>query len=308
MAGRGAMVQHLLHPETLAGLANLDLVARAVVEGFLTGMHRSPFFGFSQEFAEYRAYAEGDDPRFVDWNVYARTDRTYIKRFIGETNTRLVILLDASASMGFGSGKVTKLQYGKFLAATLAYLAARQHDAVGLIVFDDAIREHRPATSRSGALSGVLHAIDRATPGTGTNLKVPFERFREVEHGRGLVAVISDFYCDPDALIKSVQPLAYSGHDVILFQLLDPQELNPVFKESALLQDMESGESMEVSPIYMSSLYRERIGAHIEALKRAGLGAGADHELVDITKPLDEVLRSYLLFRQRRGLGMGARA
>lgn len=308
MAARTATAQHLLHPETLAGLANLDLVARAVVEGFLTGMHRSPFFGFSQEFAEYRAYAEGDDPRFVDWNVYARTDRTYIKRFIGETNTRLVILLDASASMGFGSGKVTKLKYAKFLAATLAYLAARQHDAVGLIVFDDAIREHRPATSRPGGVSGVMHAIDRAQPGTGTNLKVPFERFREVEHGRGLVAVISDFYCDPDALIKSVQPLAYNGHDVILFQLLDPQELTPVFKESALLQDMESGESMEVSPIYMSSLYRERIQTHIEALKKAALGAGADHRLVDITQPLDEVLRSYLLFRQRRGLGMGIRA
>ena len=168
MAAGSAIPQHLLKPETLAGLANLDLVARAVVNGFLTGMHRSPFFGFSQEFAEYRAYAEGDDPRFVDWNVYARTDRTYIKRYIGETNTRLVILLDASASMGFGSGKVSKLLYAKFLAATLAYLAARQHDAVGLIVFDDKIREHRRASTRGGRLHGVLHAIDRADAGTGT--------------------------------------------------------------------------------------------------------------------------------------------
>ena len=264
-------------------------------------MHRSPFFGFSQEFAEYRAYAEGDDPRFVDWNVYARTDRTYIKRYIGETNTRLEILLDASASMGFGSGKVTKLAYAKFLAATLAYLAARQHDAVGLIVFDDAIREHRPSSARSGRLSGVLHAIDRAQPGTGTDLKIPFERFHEVESGRGLVAVISDFYCDPDALLKSVQPLAYQGQDVVLFQLLDPQELKPVLKESALLEDMESGESMEVSPIYMSSLYRERIEAHIDALKKSAMRAGADHQLVDISQPLDEALRSYLVFRRRRG-------
>jgi uncharacterized protein (DUF58 family) len=292
---------HLLNPETLAGLANLDLVARTVVTGLMTGMHRSPFFGFSQEFAEYRAYHEGDDPRFVDWNVYARTERTYIKRFIGETNTRLVILLDASASMGFGSGKVTKLMYGKFLAATLAYLAARQHDAVGLIVFDNAIREHRPASGRIGHMSGVLHAIDRAQPGTGTDLKIPFDRFREIERGRGLVAVISDFYCDPDALVQSVQPLAYQGQDVILFQLLDPQELQPVLKESALLEDMESGEAMEVSPIYMSSLYRERIAAHIAALKKAALGAGADYQLVNIAEPLDAVLRSYLLFRQRRG-------
>ena len=263
-------------------------------------MHRSPFFGASQEFAEYRAYAEGDDPRFVDWNVYARTDRTYIKRYIGETNTRLVILLDSSASMGFGSGKVTKLQYGKFLAATLAYLAARQHDAVGLIVFDDKIREHRPASSRSGRLHSVLHAIDKAQPGTGTDMKIPFERFHEVERGRGLVAIISDFYTDPDALLKSVQPLAYQGQDVILFQLLDPQELKPVLKESALLEDMETGQSMEVSPIYMSSMYRERMAAHIDALHKAALKAGADHRLVNITEPLDEVLRSYLLFRQRR--------
>jgi hypothetical protein len=146
-----------------------------------------------------------------------------------------------------------------------------------------------------------LHAIDRVVPGTGTDLRIPFERFHEIEKGRGLVAVISDFYCDPDALLKSVQPLAYQGQDVILFQLLDPQELKPVMKESALLEDMESGESMEVSPIYMSSLYRERIAAHIAALKQAALRAGADHHLVDITAPLDEVLRSYLLFRQRRG-------
>jgi uncharacterized protein (DUF58 family) len=301
MSARNAAPQHLLRPETLASLANLDLVARAVVQGFLTGMHRSPFFGFSQEFAEYRAYTEGDDPRFVDWNVYARTERTYIKRYIGETNTRLVILLDSSASMGFGSGKVTKLQYAKFLAATLAYLAARQHDAVGLIVFDDQVREHRPASTRVGHMQGVLHAIDRSAPGTGTDMHVPFERFREIEKGRGLVAVISDFYCDPDALLKSVQPLAYQGHDVILFQLLDPQEIAPVLKESALLEDMESDQSMEVSPIYMSSLYRERIDAHVNALSKAAMRAGADHRLVNITEPLDSVLRSYLLFRQRRG-------
>jgi len=293
--------QHLLKPETLAGLSNLELIARAVVNGFLTGLHRSPFHGFSQEFAEYRAYNEGDDPRFVDWNVYARTERTYIKRYVGETNTRLVILLDASASMGYGSGKVTKLQYAKYLAATLAYLASRQHDAVGLIIFDDEVREHRQPSGRAGKLSGVLHAIDRAEPGTGTDLRKPFERFREFEKGRGLVAVISDFYCDPEALLAGVQPLAYQGQDVVLFHVLDPQELKPTLKESALFEDMETGETMEVSPIFMSSRYRERIAEHIEAVKRAALRAGADYQFVDITEPLDAVLRSYLLFRQRRG-------
>jgi uncharacterized protein (DUF58 family) len=296
-----AQPRNLLKPEVLAGLSNLDLVARVVVEGVLTGMHRSPFFGFSQEFAEYRSYSEGDDPRFVDWNVYARTERTYIKRYIGETNTRLVILLDASASMGYGSGAVTKLQYGKFLAATLAYLAARQHDAVGLIVFDEQVLEHRKASSQTGRLQAVLHAIDRAQPGATTNLTAPFERFHQFERGRGLVAVISDFYCDPDAMLKGVQPLAYQGQDVVLFQVLDPQELDPVMKESMFLEDMETGEAMEVSPVFMRSRYRERIRQHIDALKRAALGAGADHMLLNITEPLDEALRNYLKFRQRRG-------
>jgi len=293
--------QDLLHPEVLASLSNLDLVARAAVHGFLNGLHRSPFLGFSQEFAEYRAYSEGDDPRFIDWNVYARTERTYIKRYLGETNTRLVILLDASASMGYGSGPVTKLQYGKFLAATLAYLASRQHDAVGLIVFDEQVREHRPSSSRARKLSGLLHAIDRARPGTGTDLKLPFERFRQFETGRGLVAVISDFYCEPEAMIKGVQPLAYQGQDVILFQLLDSQELEPELKESALMEDMESGEAMEVSPLFMRSRYREKIQAHISALGRTAAGANADHELICTADPLDGALRNYLLFRQRRG-------
>ena len=293
-------VRDLLKPEVLANLSNLELVARAAVHGFLNGLHRSPLFGFSQEFAEYRAYAEGDDPRFVDWNVYARTGRTYIKRYLGETNTRLVILLDASASMGYGSGPVTKLHYARMLAATLAYLASRQHDAVGLIVFDEQVREHRPPSSRIGKLSGVLHAIDRAEPGVGTDLRVPFETFRQFEKGRGLVVVISDFYCVPEAMIKGVQPLAYQGQDVVLFQLLDPQELKPELRESAMMEDMETGESLEVSPIFMRSRYRERIREHIEELENCAAGAGIDHELVNIADSLEGALRNYLLFRQVR--------
>jgi uncharacterized protein (DUF58 family) len=180
-------------------------------------------------------------------------------------------------------------------------MASRQHDAVGLIVFDDDIREHRPPSSRAGHLQSVLHAIDRAEPGSGTDLARPIERFREFQKGRGLVAVISDFYCDPEALLHGVRPLAYQGQDVVLFQLLDPQELKPDFRESALLEDMESGDAVEVSPSFMRARYREKIEAHIGNLKRQATGAGADHVLVDVTHPLDEALRGYLLFRQRRG-------
>jgi uncharacterized protein (DUF58 family) len=168
----------LLHPEVLAGLKNLDLVARSVVEGFLIGLHRSPTFGFSQEFAEYRAYAEGDDPRFIDWNVYARTEKTYIKRFLGDTNSHLMILLDASASMGFGGPPVSKLRYGQFLAASLSFLAARQHDAVGCMI-DEEVRDYRQPSSRAGKMQGILHCIDSAEAAVGTRFDKPFDKFRE---------------------------------------------------------------------------------------------------------------------------------
>ena len=290
----------LLQPEVLAGLANLELVARAVVEGFLIGLHRSPRFGFSQEFAEYRAYAEGDDPRFIDWNVYARTDRAYIKRFLGETNSHLIILLDASASMGIATRNISKLRYGQFLAASLAYLASKQHDAVGTLIFDDQTRAYRVPSSRAGKLSGVLHTIDAAEPAGGTDLDRSFQYFQEQVNRRGLVAVISDFYCDPDEMIAGVRPLAFQGHDVILFQVLDPGEMKPEISESTLLEDVETGEAVEVSPKFMREQYPERIQAHIRALKDAAAGIGADHVLLNTAEPLDQPLRNYLLFRERR--------
>lgn len=290
----------LLDPKILSGLANLELVARAVVEGFLIGLHRSPVFGFSQEFAEYRAYSEGDDPRFVDWNVYARTNRAYIKRFLGETNSHLVLLLDASASMGYGTTAVNKLQYGKYLAASLAYLASKQHDAVGVMIFDELVRAYRPPSSRSGKLQGVFHTIDAATPASGTDLVTPFRRFREHINRRGLVAVISDFYCDVEAMIAGVRPLAFQGQDVILFHLLDAGELRPEFRNSVLLEDLESRQAIEVSPQFMNRIYPERINAHIRTLRDATAGIGADHVLVDTSQPLDQALRNYLTFRSKR--------
>ena len=301
MSERGsAAAPNLLSPEVLASLSNLDLVARAAVHGFLIGLHRSPQFGFSQEFAEYRPYAEGDDPRFVDWNVYARTDRTYIKRFLGETNSHLMILLDASASMGFGSEPVSKLRYGQFLAASLAYLANRQHDAVGTMIFDEEVRDYRPPAGGTGKLQGVLHSIDRVRAARGTNLDKPFASFPQHVNRRGLVAVISDFYCDPDAMIAAVRPLAFKGHDVILFQVLAPAELTPRLAESTLLEDLETGDAIEVSPRFMTQDYPQRVQAHIQAIATAAAGSGADHVLLNTAEPLDQPLRRYLLFRQRR--------
>lgn len=297
-------MNRLLPPETLASLANLELVARTAVNGFLTGLHRSPRFGFSQEFREYRAYVEGDDPRFVDWNVYARTDRTYIRRFEGETNTRLMILLDASASMGYaGQGapgsRVSKLQYAKFLAAALAWLASRQHDPVGLIVFDEELRQYRPATSRSGSLQSLIHAIDTVTPGGGTNLEC-FQRFREHLTRRSLVAVISDLYCDPSAMTRAVQPLAAHGHDIMMFHVLDPQEIKPQWPESVVLEDVETRKQLNVSPEYLQGRYQQRFAAHLDSLRAIAANARAQHVLLPTDQPLNEALRRYLLFRQRR--------
>jgi uncharacterized protein (DUF58 family) len=293
-------LNRLLPPSTLAGLANLELVARTAVEGFLTGLHRSPQYGFSQEFKEYRAYVEGDDPRFVDWNVYARTERTYIRRYEGDTNTRLMILLDASASMGYGSQSLSKLQYGKFLAAALAYLAARQHDPVGLIVFDERLRNYRPATSRAGSLVGMIHAIDAVAPGGATDLTGCFRSLGEHLKRRGLVAVISDLYCDPQAMSKAVQPLAYHGHDLILFQLLDPQEVKPGWRENVVLEDLETGKKLNVSPEYLATEYRRRLDAHVAALRLGAANVGAHQMLITTDEPLDHALRRYLVFRHGR--------
>src|SRR5688572_9827154 len=291
MAAGSAIPQHLLQPETLAGLANLDLVARAVVNGFLTGMHRSPFFGFSQEFAEYKAYAEGDDPRFVDWNVFARTDRAYIKRYLGETNTRLMIALDVSASMGYGTVPVSKLRYAKFLAASLAYMAIHQHDPAGLIAFDSKTRSYRPPSSRTGSLTAILHALDKLDAGSETDLAASFRQMHEHMQRRGLVAVISDLYCDPEALTRAVQPFAWGGHDIMIFQILDRTELDPKWEESVLLEDVESGRQIEVSPDYMRTTYRERIGAHLEKMKQVAARSRADHVLLVTDEPLDKALR-----------------
>jgi uncharacterized protein (DUF58 family) len=266
----------------------------------MIGLHRSPAFGFSQEFAEYRAYNEGDDPRFIDWNVYARTERMYIKRFLGDTNSHLMILLDTSASMGFGGPPVSKLRYGKFLAASLAFLAARQHDAVGCMIFDEEVRDYRAPSSRAGKLQGVLHCIDGAEATTGTKFDKPFQKFSEQISRRGLVAVISDFYCDTETLLASVSPLAWQGQDVVLFQVLDQQELDPEFDSNVLLEDLETGEAIEVAPQFMREDYPQRIRDHIDSLRKAAMSIGADHVLVNTSDSLDQALRNYLLFRQRR--------
>jgi uncharacterized protein (DUF58 family) len=294
------MYQRFLNPEVLAGISGLDLVAKTVVQGFIAGLHRSPDFGFSQEFAEYRAYTQGDDLRHVDWNVFARTERAYLKRYRGETNTQLMVLLDASASMGYGSAGVTKIDYARFLAASLSYLANAQRDVTGLIVFDDDVRDYVAPSSRHGQLLRLLHSIEKAEAGARTDFAKPFIHFQQFLKRHGLVAVISDFYEDPDSVIQTMQPLRFRGNEVILFHLLDPREIAPDFREPSLVVDLESKDSLEVSPDYARHEYRHKIDAHIEALRTKALGAGMDYFLMNTARPLDEGLREYLTVRQGR--------
>src|SRR5690606_29505612 len=212
--------------------------------------------------------------------------------FLGETNTHLMVLLDSSASMGFGSKGVSKLQFGKYLAASLAYLASRQHDAVGVMIFNEEVVEYRPPASKPGSLQGVIHTLDRAEAVQGTVLGKPFTRFQEHIKKRGLVAVISDFYCDPQEIKENIQPLSMHGQDVMIFHLLDPEELAPDIKEATLFEDMETGRAIEVSPAFMKKDYPARIKAHVQAINDAARGIGADHVLVNTGEPLDRALHN----------------
>jgi uncharacterized protein (DUF58 family) len=295
------MLQRFLDPATLASIAGLDLIAKTVVDGFVAGLHRSPDFGFSQEFAEYRAYSQGDDLRHVDWNVFARTDKCFLKKYRGETNTQLLILLDTSASMGYGSHSVTKLDYSRFVAASLCYMANVQRDAAGLIIFDEDVANYVQPSTRQGQLFRLLHAIEKAEPGTRTDFAKPFIHFQNFLHRRGIVVVLSDFYEQPDTIIKTVEPLRFRGNEVILFHVLDPQEIKPKFREPVLLVDMEDARaSLEVSPEYARDEYRRKIDSHIEALSSAARSAGLEYFLMDTSRPLDEGLREYLAVRKGR--------
>ncbi len=294
------MLQRFLDPATLAGLSGLDLVAKTVVDGFVSGLHRSPDFGFSQEFAEYRAYTPGDDLRHVDWNVFARTERCYLKRYRGETNTQVLILLDTSASMSYGSSAVNKLDYARFVAASLCYLAHEQRDAAGLIIFDEDVANYVAPSTRQGQLFRLLHAIEKAGPGTRTDFAKPFAHFQNFLKRRGLVVVLSDFYEQPETIIKTIEPLRFRGNDVILFHVLDPQEIAPRLREPVLLIDVETKDSIEVSPEYVKDEYRRKIDAHIETLQTRARAAGLDYFLMNTGRPLDEGLREYLAVRQGR--------
>ena len=294
-------MQRFIDPAVLAGISGLDLIAKTVVDGFIAGLHRSPNFGFSQEFAEYRAYTPGDDLRHIDWNVYARTERAYLKRYRGETNTLLTVLLDASNSMKYSSHRVSKSDYARFTAASLFYLTTQtQRDAAGLIVFDNEVRNYIRPSNRQGQFYRLLSGLEHAEPQARTDITKALERFQESLRRRGVVIVISDFYETPERIIKALEPLRFRGNEVLLFHILDPGEVRPQFRGPTTLIEMETEESLEVSPEYARVEYTQKIDSHIAALRDGARGSGMDYHLLVTDQPLDDALREYLSIRQGR--------
>jgi len=295
------MQQRFLNPAILAGISGLDLVAKTVVDGFVAGLHRSPDFGFSQEFAEYRAYTPGDDLRHVDWNVYARTGRLYLKRYRGETNSVLTILLDASNSMQFGSHGVNKMDYARYLAASLFYLAIHgQRDAAGLITFDDEIRNYIRPSTRQGQMRRLLAGLEQAEARARTDFAKPMRYFQEFVKRRGMVLIVSDFWEPPESIVRTIEPLRFRGNEVVLFHVLDPEDVRPELNGPSMLIDMETEKQLEVTPDYTKREYREKIAAHLADLRDRSQAAGLGYYLLMTDRPLDDALREYLTLRGGR--------
>lgn len=282
-------------------IRNLELRARTIVEGFWHGLHRSPYHGFSVEFTEYRAYSPGDDPRYLDWKLAARTDRYFIKKFEDETNLRCHLLVDASRSMTFGSRGYTKADYARTLAATLAWFLHHQGDATGLLTFDSAVREYLPARHRPGHLRQLMLALEKPMEGRATDLAAPLRRIVELVRKRGLVVLISDLLAPIAELDAPLALLTASGHEVIVIQTLDPAELDFPFEQAARFEDLETGRDIFLDPATARRDYQQRLGAHLEAVKSACQRLGITHVQHSTAQPLELALFDFLKARADRG-------
>jgi len=301
----------LLDPTVLARIGNLELLARTVVEGFVNGLHRSPHLGSSTDFAEHRSYMPGDDIRGIDWRLYARTDRYYVKQFEADTNANFVVLLDVSPSMRYrgaaeGPGSVSKLDYGCFLAAALSYFSSTQRDRVGLATFDQDIVEFVPPSAKHLRL--VLHALERTVASAApdpvesaraSTLDAPLRKLTESLRRRSIVLLISDLYEEPDAVLSALANVRGRGNDLIVFHLLDRSEIEFPFADATNFVDLETGDRMPVIPDYLRAQYREVVADHTATLERRMREQRVDYALFDTSRPLDQALFTYLLARER---------
>ena len=295
-----APTQSFIDPAVLARIGALDLVARTVVSGFVSGRHRSPALGATTDFAEHRGYMPGDDTRRVDWRLYGRTDRLHVKEFEADTNTNVTVLLDVSRSMSYGgAGRLTKLDYARYLAASLLWLADGQGDRVGLVTFDAEVRDFVPAAGRR--LPHALRALDRAAAARAGDLAAPLARVAEHFRQRSMVVVVSDLYAEPRAAVDAVLRLRNAGNELLLMHVLDPDERALPFAAAGALEDLETGAVQPLVPAAVRDDYRRRVAAHVAELERLARGANVDYALFDTGTPLDHALARYLAGRRRMG-------
>ena len=289
-----------IDPLVLSRIRGLQLIAKTVVEGFVTGLHRSPYHGFSLNFSEYRQYAPGDDIRSIDWKVFGRTDRFYVKKYEGDTNCQMYLLLDNSASMGYASGPISKIDYARYLAASLSYLAIRQSDAAGLAAFDSGVFNRIPPRAQYRHFLTILHRLEQLELGSRNNIGEALEELARLIRKRSIVVLISDFYHEVEELSKTLRFFHHRGNDVILFHLLDPVELKMPLADSCTLQDMETSDYLSYVPDHSRAGYLELLQQHIGDLQRGCRDARIDYTLLSTDEPLDRALYSYLSARQRR--------
>jgi uncharacterized protein (DUF58 family) len=295
------MANRYLDPEGLARVGNMELVARQVVEGFLTGRHRSPYHGFSVEYLDHRAYTPGDEIRTLDWKILARTNKYYVKLFQDETNLRAYVLLDCSRSMAFKSGKLTKLEYGCYLAAALTYLMLHQNDAVGMVLFDHEIRHYLPPRARPTQFRRILEVLDSSPAEGDTDIGAILHQVAERTHRRGLVIVISDFLDDVSRVVNGLQHFRHDNHEVIVFQVLDDAEITFPFDRLTRFKDMEGVGRVVVNPKSLRSRYLARINAFLDQLKTDCFERKISYNLANTNQPYDVFLAEYLEKRSRMG-------
>ena len=298
-----------LDPAALARVKNMSLVARGVVEGFISGMHSSPYKGFSVEFADRREYVPGDNPRHLDWRTLARTDRLYIRQYEEETNLRARILLDVSGSMAYrSSGAISKLEYGAYLAAMLAYLMTRQQDAVGLTTFDTNVRLDMPARSSARHLGETLRQLEKIAPaensqvnkvGNETDIGNTLHGLADRYKRRCLIVLISDLYDDPDAVLRAFHHFRHRHHELIIFHLFDKAEIEFPFRETVRFEDLETGERLQVDPTYVRAEYQRQIDEFIESYRKGCADVGAEYVMTDTSVPYDFMLSRHLAKRSR---------
>lgn len=290
-----------LKPEVISQLANMDLRARLVVEGFITGLHRSPYHGFSVEFAEHRQYMPGDEIKHVDWKVYAKTDRFYVKQFEEETNLKSYLLLDCSASMGYKSGVVSKFEYASYLSAALAHLMIKQRDAVGLLTFDEKIKQYLPPRSIKSYLFQILRQLETSKPELKTNISQTLHEMAERIKRRGLIILFSDLFDDPERVLSGLKHFRHRNHEVIVFHILDPMELSFDFKKDSIFIDVETDEKINTQPWHIRQAYQEKLKNFIHYYKKICLENKIDYVLLNTAQEFDKALFEYLVKRKKMG-------